>query len=462
MQETQPDSDRLPAILQKAVEADPDQPAFRLWLGNAYLTRGQAAEAIPGLEEAVRRFPDSAPLRFMLGLACESAGRIPEARRHYRRVIESDPRQPDGYVRLANLALREEQVGAAFDLLDEALLKVNEPLGVLSLYDLLGEQFLAVGKPWLASVCFSRVAARQPDNVAAHERLLKSRLAAGDKAGARRELELLVAREPGKPERLHLLGELAEAEGQPAEAEKWYAKAMNSPGAQPESAIRLALLQLRHNPSAALETLAACTKRFPDDPRLLVTTGALLFNGGRPAEALAAFEKAETRREAVGADKPAGFVSPFFYFWYGAACDQAGQPDRAAALFEKSMRRFPEISEPYNYLAYMWAQKNIRLDEALVLVRKALALSPGTPAYLDTLGYILYRQGDLEGARVELMRAADKLADEEVALHLGDVLQALGRLEEAKAWWRKSADLAPDGEAAGKLRRLSAPPEASP
>ncbi|MFO7535367.1 MAG: tetratricopeptide repeat protein [Kiritimatiellia bacterium] len=461
MQETQPDSDRLPAILQKAVEADPDQPAFRLWLGNAYLTRGKAAEAIPGLEESVRRFPDSAPLRFMLGLACESADRIPEARRHYRRVIESDPTQPDGYVRLANLALREEQVGAAFDLLDEALLKVNEPQGILSLYDLLGEQFLTLGKPWLASICFSRVADRQPDNVAAHERLLKSRLAAGDKAGVRRELEILVAREPGKPERLHMLGELAESEGQTAEAEKWYAKALNSPAARSESAVRLALLQLRHNPSAALETLAACAKRFPDDSRVLVTTGALLFNGGRAAEAIAAFEQAETRLEAAG-DKPSGFVSPFFYFWYGAACDQAGLPDRAAALFEKSMRRFPEISEPYNYLAYMWAQKNIRLDEALVLVRKALALSPDTPAYLDTLGYILYRQGDLEGARVELMRAADKLVDEEVALHLGDVLQALGRLDEAKEWWRKSAALAPKGEAAGKLRRLSAPPEASP
>lgn len=463
LQETQPDSDRLPTLLQKAVKADPDQPAFRLWLGNAYLSRGKAAEAIPGLEEAVRRFPDSNTLLFMLGMACEAAGRVPEARRHYRRVIERDPTQPEGYVRLANLALREEKIGAAFDLLDEALRKVGEPLGILSLYDMLGEQFLALGKPWLASVCFSRVAERQPDSVAAHERLLKSCLAAGDKDGARRELELLAARPPVKAGWLHLLGELAEAEGHTDEAEKWYEKAMNHPGGQPGSGIRLALLQARSSSSTALQTLAACAKRFPADPQVPVTSGALLFNLARPVEAIAAFEQAEARLAAAGGDgKASVFVSPFFYFWYGAACDQAGQTDRAVALLQKSIQRFPELSEAYNYLAYLWAQKNVRLDEALALIRKALELKPGMPAYQDTLGWILFRRGDLEGARVELARAAEKLVDADVALHLGDVLQALGRLDEAKVWWGKSAALAPDGEAAGKLHPLPVPPGGAP
>ncbi len=462
LQEEHPDSERLPGILQQVVNRDPKSPLFRIWLGNAYLSKGRASEAIPGLEDAVRRFPDSDALLYLLGLAYEAVGRVPEARRIYRRVIERAPGQPDAYVRLAGLALKEEQIGETFSLLDEALRKVDEPLSILSVYDFLGEQFLAAKKPWLAAVCFGRIAERQPDNLAAHELLMKSRLSSGDRPGAIRELEILYARDPAKAQWAHVLGELYEEQNDSVRAAEWYEKALSSPTAKPDSCIRLALIQCRSSLDRGLETLRAGMARFPSDPQTAITAGALLYQAQRTQEAIAAFEAAEARIKAPDRQKPASFVSPFFYFWYGAACDREGQSDRAEALFEESIRLFPEVSEAFNYLAFLWAQNNVKLDRALDYSRRALAAKPDDPAYLDTLGWVLFRQGKLEEALVQVSLAAQKADDDEIGFHMGEIFEAMGKPVEAAVWWRKSAELNPSGPAAEKLRQPASAPESKP
>ncbi len=462
LQEEHPESARLPDVLQKTVDGDPESLDFRLWLGNAYLSKGRAVEAIPGLEEAVRRFPDSDALHYLLGLAYEAAGRAPEARRVYRRVIARLPAQPDAYVRLAGLALKDEQFGETFKLLDEALRKVSDPPAILSVYEVLGEQFLAAKKPWLAAVCFDRIVERQPDNLPAHEWLMKCRLAAGDRPGAIRELEILAAADPARVQWLHLIGELWEEHGDAVRAAGCYEKALNSPAALPETFIRLALIQCRSDWGRGLETLRAGMTRFPADPQVAITAGALFYQAQKFKDAIVTFEEAEARIKALGSGQPLPYISPFFYFWYGAACDRDGQAARAEALFEESIRRFPEISEAFNYLAFLWAQNSINLDRALEYSRRALAAKPDDPAYLDTLGWVLFRQGKLEQALVPVTRAAEKADDEEIAFHLGVILEAMGKPVEAVTWWRKSAALNPAGPAAALLRQRMSAPERKP
>jgi tetratricopeptide (TPR) repeat protein len=135
---------------------------------------------------------------------------------------------------------------------------------------------------------------------------------------------------------------------------------------------------------------------------------------------------------------------------------------RAEALFEESIRRFPEVSESFNYLAFLWAQKNVNLDRALDYSRRALAVKPDDPAYLDTLGWVLFRKGDLAQALAEVSKAAEKADDDEIASHMGDILEAMGRPAEAAVWWRKSAAINPAGPAAEKLRKQAAAPERRP
>lgn len=100
----------------------------------------------------------------------------------------------------------------------------------------------------------------------------------------------------------------------------------------------------------------------------------------------------------------------------------------------------PENAEAMNALGYTLADKTDRLDEAQVLVQKALALAPKNPAIIDSLGWIHYRLGNLDKS-LELLQSAYKdFPDHEVAAHLGEVLWQLGRTEEAKEIWLEGLD----------------------
>ena len=119
----------------------------------------------------------------------------------------------------------------------------------------------------------------------------------------------------------------------------------------------------------------------------------------------------------------AAVLNPRFYFWFGVALDQAKQTDRAVAMFETCLENDPEFADALNYLAYLWAVRGERLDEALRHAQAALALDPENAAYLDTLGWVYYQQGRYADA-LKFLQQAD-------ALRPGDA-EILGHVEKAK------------------------------
>ena len=72
------------------------------------------------------------------------------------------------------------------------------------------------------------------------------------------------------------------------------------------------------------------------------------------------------------------------------------------------------------------------------LIERALALRPEDPAVRDSLGWVLYRQGELEAARTHLQRAYSAYPDAEIGAHLGEVLWQLGERDQARAVWRQA------------------------
>ena len=98
-----------------------------------------------------------------------------------------------------------------------------------------------------------------------------------------------------------------------------------------------------------------------------------------------------------------------------------------------------------NYLGYMLAEKGLELEEAVAVLQKAVALEPDNGAYLDSLGWALYKTGKMEDARKYLEKAAQKSGDDAVILeHLGDVHQAMGDQEKARNAWEKAHKADPD------------------
>ena len=98
-----------------------------------------------------------------------------------------------------------------------------------------------------------------------------------------------------------------------------------------------------------------------------------------------------------------------------------------------------------NALAYLYAEENIKLEDAIVLINKALRKKPDNGAYLDTLGWILYKQGKYNKSVIQLEKA-DKIKQNRPVIldHLGDVYQALGKTKKAEEQWQKAFVLTED------------------
>ena len=141
-----------------------------------------------------------------------------------------------------------------------------------------------------------------------------------------------------------------------------------------------------------------------------------------------------------------------FYFDYGAAAEQAGQYVKATELFRKSIELDPgNAARSYNYLGYMWVERSENLDEAGQFIRRALEMEPTNGAYIDSLGWLYFKQGKFDEALTELLRAAELLPEPDAVVfeHIGDACDKLGRRAEAVLYWQKALQLNPQRKDVG-------------
>ena len=101
----------------------------------------------------------------------------------------------------------------------------------------------------------------------------------------------------------------------------------------------------------------------------------------------------------------------------------------------------PGYAHAYNALGYTLADRGERLDEALQLITQAHQILPDDPYILDSLGWVKYRQGDLEQARRYLEQAFSMRPESEIAAHLGEVLWELGQQDQARNIWQEGLKL---------------------
>lgn len=214
------------------------------------------------------------------------------------------------------------------------------------------------------------------------------------------------------------------------------------------------LFKLRKFEQAA-DALAEARKRFPKTGLLTYYHGIALSEVKKHEEAMRAFEEALVE----AANSQPDLLDGDFYFSYGAASEQAGQYVKAADLFRKSIELDPSnAARSYNYLGYMWVERNENLEEAGQLIRRALELEPGNGAYLDSLGWLYFKQGKYQEALVELQRAAEALPEPDAVVyeHIGDACDKLGKKAEAVLYWQKALQLDNDNKTlAGKLDKAA-------
>ncbi len=120
--------------------------------------------------------------------------------------------------------------------------------------------------------------------------------------------------------------------------------------------------------------------------------------------------------------------------------------DEMEAVLRGLMQSHPQDPHAYNALGYSLAERKVRLDEARQLISKAVELAPNDPYIQDSLGWVAFRQGQLQEALTVLQAAYQAKPDAEIAAHLGEVLWSLGRQAEAGKLWREGLLLKPDND----------------
>ncbi len=204
-----------------------------------------------------------------------------------------------------------------------------------------------------------------------------------------------------------------------------------------------------------LETLA---REYPDRPEPLTQAGDALRRKSRFPEAVAMYDRAVAR---IGTPSRANW--PLFYE-RAVAHERAGRWPQAEADFEFALRLAPEQPSVLNYLGYAWTEQNRNLDRARQMIQRAVELRPQEASFIDSLGWVMLRQGDGPGALKNLERAVELQPEDPVINgHLGDALAAVGRWREAEFQWRRALNLKPEAEEEKRINaKLATLPAATP
>ena len=134
-------------------------------------------------------------------------------------------------------------------------------------------------------------------------------------------------------------------------------------------------------------------------------------------------------------------------YYMAMVYDARGNTSQAEKYLREYIRLEPDEPNAYNYLGYMLVQNGVKLEEALGLIKKAVAKEPKNGAFHDSLGWAYFKLGNLDKAMIELERAIELIPDDsEVREHLGEVYLEKGGefTKKTIVQWEKALEIKPN------------------
>lgn len=412
------DSEKAREHFEIAADLDPD--AHRLAVKSALVAIRQAQpdKAIASLKASCEANPGSLQAWVDLAVTCQVAGRLELAEKYYRRAIKTEPDRVAVYLTLSTLLFTQDKDPEAIEILRAGVRNVSDSGSLIARCYAHASQLVHRKKLARALPCIEFVAQNAP--------------------GARQRF-------------YHLLGEMYLELGNEKQGLRNLRKATKGDTPSANAYRRLARIHMGKDRSRAIRILKDASRRLPGDVHILLDLESAFRKDGQFEKAVTALDAASKIFEESKEEK----VKHEFYLHYGSVCEQAGRSEQAKRIFQRCVELYPNSHQALNYLAYMWAEAGDNLDKAQEYVIRALSHEPKNGAYIDTLGWIYYRQGKYSLAREKIQEALELMKDDPtITDHMGDALAALGNVDRAIPYWKKSFRIDPTNEAVeAKLRR---------
>ncbi|MGH9518718.1 MAG: tetratricopeptide repeat protein, partial [Terriglobales bacterium] len=408
-------------------------------LGDAYLNRRQFPEAARAFRNAVAARPDDPDFQNALAQALMDGGDYAAALTEFQRLQRETPNDGHAALRVAQLELQLGQLGAAREALHSAAALLPKDDIEVAYAGVLLDARDGHDSAAMASL---QDLLRRPAGAASKgiflEQLARLQARNGDSAGALKSLRQMAALGPNYRTRAQVREIALYAE------QHDYTKALNSaqqalaaePGSRALHITYANLLSLSGQPEQALASLQPLLKNDAGDWDLYLAMSRIHVQSQQLPAALA-----DTTRAAALASTPAQQAEVANQ----VSAIQARRKDYKAA--EQTLRHAltvdPGNATSLNALAYLLAEQNKELPQALGLVQQALARDPNNGAYLDSLGWIYFKMNRLPDALSQLERAA-RLQQHDPAIldHLAQAYDRDGKLQQAASSWTEAlADL---------------------
>ncbi len=455
-------NDKALDLLRKATER-PDAPGpLYARLGLVYALGDKKEEAIEANRMAIRKMPKSFAGYQNLG----------------RMYLQGN--QPEEGMKVLDQAAKQSGVDAAFliDLaemytafsvsssgqnaeakkqalatLDRAA-KLN-PTNPAQLQKM-GDGFALLNAPEKAEEVYRKLLDRFPNLPGLREKLAEIYLRKQDRAKAAEQLEAIIRNTPTNPQAHYFLGGIQFEQKQWKEAADHYQSAILVNAAFEPAYYDLALAQINLNtPQEALATLEKAKKRFKE-----TFTGEFFaaIAYGKMKEYSNAIPRF-TAAEVIGRATDTNRLTHVFYYQMGAAYERAQSFEEAERYLRKALGLSADFTEAMNYLGYMWAERGVNLKEARTLIEQAVKAEPKNAAYLDSLGWVLFKLDQPKEALSWMLKAIEYSEEPDATLydHLGDIYAAMKENGKAQEAWKKSVELEPKDEVKKKLGTLAGP-----
>jgi tetratricopeptide (TPR) repeat protein len=497
--------------LQAAYRINPDDLPTGMAVSQILLSTGRTADAEKVLATLLERAPDQRGLNYNYALVLTKLGRGDESRKYLERAVEVDPTFGPAIMQLLDIYQRSNEFERAAQLLEAPIKDDPTNLGLQKDQALF---YLRAGQAEKARAAYKTLSEADPKDNGLQYHLAEalSDLERYDEADA--IYRKLMEKTPDDPELLASFGLAQMGQKKLDDAAKTFRTLLALPDV-PDNLVALGKTQLaiielqkgnygaafdaakdilvfRDHPNpqgvnVAVEALKK-QKRYPEIVALLQPLAdkyagdpfvnaryieALLRTGDKDRARVAASTQTKFGvRNTISAAEAYMQVEQYeaalsilrdglktksddldLQYALASAYERSGDKANAEKAFLDILQGHPDHAPTLNYLGYMWAEDGRNLDRAAEMLNKAVTQEPRNGAYVDSLGWVYFRLGQLDLAEKYLNDAVHLLPrDATVQQHLGDVLARRGDYQRALRVYRAALTLDPEAKDEAKLK----------